>query len=53
MKIAYKILDKGRDHLKELNIDVRVMLQWVSRKKSWRVWTEFIWLRTGTCGGLL
>jgi hypothetical protein len=25
---------KGRDHLKELNIDVRVMLQCISRKKS-------------------
>jgi hypothetical protein len=22
------------------------------RERVWRVWTEFIWLRTGTSGGL-
>ena len=32
---------------------VRIILKWVSKKSEQRVWTGLIWLRVGTCGGLL
>jgi len=38
---------KGRDHLEDLGTDKIV------EKQDRRMWTEFIWLRTGTNGGSL
>jgi len=43
-----------RDHLEELDVDGRIILQWIF--KTWDgegVWIELIWLREGTCGRLL
>jgi hypothetical protein len=36
-----------------LIVDGRIILKWFLRKQVWRVWIGFIWLRTGTGGGLL
>jgi hypothetical protein len=40
-------------HLGELGIDGRTLLNIILRKENGRVWTEYIWLRTGTSGRLL
>jgi hypothetical protein len=34
-------------------VDGRIILKWTIKKSDWRGWTEFIWLRIGTGGGLL
>jgi hypothetical protein len=39
---------KGRDHMEDLGIDRRIILEWILKKQVGRVWNEFIWLRTGT-----
>jgi hypothetical protein len=31
----------------------RIILKWILDKWDGAVWTRFIWLRLGTCGGLL
>jgi len=43
---------KARDHLEDLSIDGKV-LEWILGKYGGKVWTEYIWLRIGTGGGLL
>jgi hypothetical protein len=53
MKNAYKILVenlKGRDHSEDLKADGRIMLEWTLGKYDEKVWTEFMWLWTGTNG---
>jgi len=44
---------KGRDHTEELGIGGRIILEWILWKYGGKVWTELIWLRTGTIGGHL
>jgi hypothetical protein len=44
---------KGRDHLKDLGAYEKIMLEWILGKYGGKVWTECIWLRIGTSGGLL
>jgi hypothetical protein len=49
---AYRIVvgkSEGKGHLKELDVDGRVVLIWISGEKCGRVWTGFIWLRIGIC----
>jgi hypothetical protein len=43
----------GRDHLEDLGVDVRIILEWILGKYSGKVWTRFIWLRIGASGRLL
>jgi hypothetical protein len=43
---------KGRDHLEDLGVDVKLILKSILRKYSGKMWTGFIWLRIGTSGGL-
>jgi hypothetical protein len=43
----------GRDHSKDLGVDGRIILQWNLGKQGGKVWTEYIWLRTGTSEGFL
>jgi hypothetical protein len=33
----------------DLRVDRTVILKWILRKYSWRVWTGFIWVRIGSC----
>jgi hypothetical protein len=39
---------KERDHLEDPGIDGRIIFRWIFRKWDVRVWTELIWLWTGT-----
>jgi hypothetical protein len=43
----------GRDHLKDLSLDGKVILEWILRKDCGKMCTGFIWFRIGTSGGLL
>jgi hypothetical protein len=43
---------KGRYHLGDLRIDGRILLKLIFKKRDVRVWTGFVWLRTGTSGRL-
>jgi hypothetical protein len=44
---------KGRDHSEDLGVDRKIILEWVLGKYGAKLWTQFIWLRIGTNGGLL
>jgi hypothetical protein len=45
---------KGRDNSGNLGMDGRIILVWtLGEWGGGNVWTEFIWLRIGTSGGLL
>jgi hypothetical protein len=44
---------KGRDRLEDQGEDGRIILDWISREMSWKVWIGFYWLRRRTCGGFL
>jgi hypothetical protein len=44
---------KGRDHVEDLDVDGRIILQCILGTYDGKVWTGFIWLRVGTGGGLL
>jgi hypothetical protein len=53
---AYKILvqkPEGRDYLEDLEVDGRIMLEWILEKERWKLWTGFMWCRRGTTGRLL
>ena len=34
-------------------LERRIIVRWIFRKCDWGVWTELIWFRVGTGGGLL
>jgi hypothetical protein len=44
---------EGKDHLKDVNVGGSILLKWISEKLGRNVWTEVVWLRTGTGGVLL
>jgi hypothetical protein len=44
---------KGRDHLEDLVIVEKIVLEWILEKQCGKLWTGFIWLRTGTNSALL
>jgi hypothetical protein len=54
---AYRVLVGGPegwgDNLDDLGTDGGMVLEWILGRWGGRVWTEFIWLRVGTGGGLL
>jgi hypothetical protein len=43
---------KGRGHLEDLGVDVKVILEWILRKYGGKLWTGCMWLRIGTSSGL-
>jgi hypothetical protein len=43
---------KGRDHLEELGVDGRIILEGMLVKSDGKVRTGFIWLGIETSGGL-
>jgi hypothetical protein len=44
---------KGRDHLEDLDIDEKIILERILGKWGGRVWTGFIWLKIGTSDALV
>jgi hypothetical protein len=44
---------KGREHLEDVGVDVRIMLECVLRVYDGKMWTRSIWMRIGTRGWLL
>jgi hypothetical protein len=44
---------KGRDYSEDRGVNVRIILKWILGKYGVRMWTELIWLRIKTDGGLL
>jgi len=44
---------EGKNHLRDLGLDVRIILQWTLKKFDRRAWTGFVWLHIRTSGGLL
>jgi hypothetical protein len=56
MRNAYKMLVgnlKGGDHLEELSVDGKTLLEWMLEKYVEKVLIGFVWLRIRNCGGLL
>jgi hypothetical protein len=44
---------EGNDHLENLSIGGKIILNWVIEKYDGVVWIALIWLRVGTSGRLL
>jgi hypothetical protein len=42
---------KGRDHLEDLGVDGKIILEWILQKYVGGLY-GFIWLRFGTSGGV-
>jgi hypothetical protein len=40
-------------HLEDIEVDERIILEWMFKKWDGEAWTEFIWLRIGTGDGIL
>jgi hypothetical protein len=43
----------GRDHMKSLGVDGKIILERILGRYGAKEWTAFIWLRIRTSGGLL
>jgi hypothetical protein len=44
---------KESDNFEDVDVDGRIILEWILGKQGKKVWTGFIWLRIGTSGALL
>jgi hypothetical protein len=44
---------KRTDHEEDAVLDGMIILEWILRKFSGKLWTEFMWLRIGTNGVVL
>jgi hypothetical protein len=45
------VSQKGRDHLEDVCVYGKIILEWTLGKQGGEVWTVFIRLRIGTSGG--
>jgi hypothetical protein len=41
---------KGRDHLENLGIDGKIILEWILNRWDGKLWTGLIWLVLGISG---
>jgi hypothetical protein len=56
MRNAYNILvgkPEGKNHLEDLDVDRKMILEWIVGTWDVKVWTGCMWHRIGTSGGLL
>jgi hypothetical protein len=56
LRNAYNIVSenlKGREHSVDLDVDGKVILEWILGKQGVKVWTCFVWLRIGASDWLL
>jgi hypothetical protein len=44
---------EGKNHSENLDIGEKKILEWILVKYGGKVWTGYIWIGTGTSGGLL
>jgi hypothetical protein len=44
---------KGRNHLEDIGVYGKVILEWIAENYGGTLWTGFIWLRIWTSVGLL
>jgi len=44
---------KGGNRPEDLDVDGRIILEWIFEKKGGKLWNEFIRINTGTSGGRL
>jgi hypothetical protein len=44
---------KGRDHSEDLDVDGKIIFEWILGKWGGKIWIDCIWLRTGTSSRLL
>jgi hypothetical protein len=49
----YKILAEKPEHLGDLGVHRSIILKWILKEQSVRLWTKFIWLQIGSSVGLL
>jgi hypothetical protein len=42
---------KGRDHLEDIDVNMKIILEWMLGKNGVRVWTGRILARIGASGG--
>ena len=44
---------RERDHFEDLDVDGRLIFEWIFRKWDEEVWTGFLWIKIMTGGGRL
>ena len=44
---------RERDHFEDLDVDGRLIFEWIFRKWDGEVWTGFLWIKITTGGGRL
>jgi hypothetical protein len=45
--------ENRRDHSEDLDVDWKIILEWILQKEGKKLWAGRIWLKIGTSGVLL